>query len=125
MIGERAVVDEAERLQLRGIVLTHCAAIPLCNVANGYNSEVENHSRRVRQLTDVARPGRLVRFMPKNEPALRERAAWRLSDAGHWCMSRRSRWPASETLNKLGLRTATELGPFIPPHSGLAVKAPA
>ena len=42
------MVDEAERLQLRGIVLTHCAAIPLCNVANGYNSEVENHSRRVR-----------------------------------------------------------------------------
>jgi hypothetical protein len=25
---------------------------------------------------------------------------WRLSDAGHWCMSRRCRWPASETLHK-------------------------
>jgi hypothetical protein len=29
------VIDVAERLQLRSIVLTRCAAIPLCNVANG------------------------------------------------------------------------------------------
>ncbi len=48
MIGERAVIDVAERLQLRSIVLTRCAAIPLCNVANGSKTEVAPLERQVR-----------------------------------------------------------------------------
>ena len=42
-------------------------------------------------------PHRGARHSPRPFP--RGFFPWRLSDAGHWCMSRRWRWPASETLH--------------------------
>jgi hypothetical protein len=48
VIGEQAVIDVAERLQLRGLVLTRCAAIPLCNVANGSKRGFEKRMIDVR-----------------------------------------------------------------------------
>jgi len=50
VIGERAVIDVAERLQLRSIVLTRCAAIPLCNVANGSNLCENAREQRMRRI---------------------------------------------------------------------------
>ena len=46
-MGERGVIDVAERLQLRGMVLTRCAAIPLCNFANGSKPEVAQPDQHV------------------------------------------------------------------------------
>jgi hypothetical protein len=44
------VIDVAERLQLRSIVLTRCAAIPLCDVANGSNLCENARVQRMRRL---------------------------------------------------------------------------
>jgi len=44
------VIDVAERLQLRSIVLTPCAAIPLCNVANGSNLCENAREQRMRRI---------------------------------------------------------------------------
>jgi len=43
------VIDVVERLQLRSIVLTRCAAIPLCNVANGSNLCENAREQRMRR----------------------------------------------------------------------------
>jgi hypothetical protein len=46
--------------------------------------------------------------LPPHKPTSPERPDMlRVSDAGHECMSRRCRWPASETLNRNGSTTAS------------------
>jgi hypothetical protein len=50
VIGERVVIDVAERLQLRSIVPTRCAAIPLSNVANGSNPCENAREQRMRRI---------------------------------------------------------------------------
>jgi hypothetical protein len=44
------VIEVPERLQLRSMVLTRCAAIPLCNVANGSNLCENTREQRMRRI---------------------------------------------------------------------------
>jgi hypothetical protein len=56
-MGERGVIDVAERLQLRGMVLTRCAAIPLCNFANGSFASILACPQHVRLRCNLGNAG--------------------------------------------------------------------